>query len=1018
MNRNLRKTSNCRSAWMWAMIWMLAAILQVSAAAWAGDTEAETTLWRMETLPQTEAISGRGTEPSKAPEPSGSAESSEAPDAPEATESSEAADDSDPAEPTRPASSEASEMPEPADSSESSEMSEPEGFYEVSVDEIRPDLPAEGRIYDGTDRIGLQYVSKIRRTDSGKKEDPPVYAILCRAHLDGCDVGERQVIYSFELQTRWPDHVKLKAGQVYPELTVEVKKAVLHVTIPDGTKAYMDPPDLEHIRFSADSSVLVTGFVKDSEGREVIPEGYEPPRITVDSQVLKQNSPMYEPQEDEGQEDGGKADSGRADGGRAAEGAKGSGSSEKRKVCRYEAALVLEKTPEGEVTGNPTANYEFCCTPGDERYVPGCVTVTEGEIESGEDYAVTGEEGAYLQDQDRIILRQGSRLYAEPVKGAGYNTGRTSEALSGEGIFTFRLRKKDRMGFVTAVSREGQIRYIADGTAPEITLSAAGVKEGGGFLYSASSPSVSVKIPDDMSGIRSVRYRILKASLTPENLSWLRSSGAEGILSAGAWTQSGSSGSVTLSEEGIFRVEFEATDGVGNSNQARSACIIVDHTAPAVTVDGVSDQGAAAGKVSITASCYDAAYESGSLSAALEGGQGGQIPEMQTIEHSSVGAAVRFADFKHTARADGRYTLTVKARDLAGNETVKTLSFSINRYGSSYGLGKGTKEALKTYYHRQPFSVRFKETNIDEVSSARVVIRRGSSLRELTPGDGTLSCRTTYSSDGYRYVYTVSQSAFLEEGYYEVILFTSDRAGNSSDSASQGIPVRFAVDRTPPQCLITGIVSGERYENGPLTAVAEVRDNLAAAGAWIYKDAVLYRALDGDALSGTEGMIKLSFEPKKEWQTLQICVRDLAGNEYWTTELEFLVAGQSMGGSEAPERKRLTAQQVSLACKWIKTWQGRFRRLFLSHSAPKKAVRRKSLQGTVEAAEGQAAGEMPARSSGPGRRAAVLVLILLFGLTALRPACKIFSEARREPELRSREGEWKDDRKQKMDPLS
>ena len=147
-------------------------------------------------------------------------------------------------------------------------------------------------------------------------------------------------------------------------------------------------------------------------------------------------------------------------------------------------------------------------------------------------------------------------------------------------------------------------------------------------------------------------------------------------------------------------------------------------------------------------------------------------------------------------------------------------------------------------------------------------------------------------------------------------------------------------------------------------------------------------------------------------------MRDLAGNEYWTTELEFLVAGRSMRGSEAPERKRLTAQQVSLACKWIKTWQGRFRRLFLSHSAPKKAVRRKSLQGTVEVAEGQAAGETPARSSGTGRRAAVLVLILLFGLTALRPACKIFSEARRGPELRSREGEWKDDRKQKMDPLS
>ena len=184
----------------------------------------------------------------------------------------------------------------------------PEGYYTVILDDIRPDVPAEGRPYDGTDRISLKYSVKIRREDSGAQKRLPPIRSSAAPGLTDCDAGRRQVIYSFALRTPYPDHIKLERDREYPKLAVEVKKAVLRVRIPDGTKAYMDPPDLEHISLSGNGEVAVSGFALDADGREVIPEGFIPPQITVDTRILKQNSPMYRPAEEE--DGGGRSDDG------------------------------------------------------------------------------------------------------------------------------------------------------------------------------------------------------------------------------------------------------------------------------------------------------------------------------------------------------------------------------------------------------------------------------------------------------------------------------------------------------------------------------------------------------------------------------------------------------------------------------------------------------------------------------------------------------------------------------------
>ena len=916
MNRDRVRIKRSRLLRLAALFLLLAAVSGFRVPVFAGDTEAESAAEKVPVQEKEEKAGQSRCEP-ETEDRNGGAEAT-------AVQNRETEETAGPHRESEESAGQQSESEALTwDEEWDEEAPAPEGYYTVMLDDIRPDVPAEGRPYDGTDRISLKYSVKIRREDSGAQEEAPPCKVICSARLDGCDVGRRQVIYSFALRTPYPDHIKLETGREYPELSVEVKKAVLHVKIPDGTKAYMDPPDPEHISLSGSGEVTVSGFALDADGREVIPEGFIPPQITVDTNVLRRGSPMYRDDE----------------------------------PCSYEAALILKKTPEGLVTGDPTANYEFCCDPEDDRYMPGCVTITRREISPEQDYTVRGDEGAWIRQQDRIIVRQGTRLHADPVKGSGYNSGASSDMLSGEGMFTFRLRMKDRTGAVTADSQEGEIFYTADGEAPVPALSVTGAKGNGEYLYCASAASVSARIPADMSGIRAVRYRILRADLTAGNLALVRDPGTEGLLTAGSWEDGRASGSAPLSDEGIFRVEFEVIDGVGNRGLASSACIIVDHTGPSVTVDGVSDHSANSGKVIISAACSDPAYEPGSFSAVLTAEHGGLVPKMHVTRENSTGAAVRYADFKHTRRADAVYVLTVRASDLAGNETVRTLSFSVNRTGSAYSLAEETRQKLNSYYHRQPFAIGFIETNLDEVPSAKAVIRRGTSLRELVPEDGLLLRGKTRDRDGFRYVYTIPESAFQEDGIYEVILFTSDRAGNSSDSAARDIPVRFAIDQTPPQCLITGIRSGSRYPAESLTAVAEIRDNLAVAGAWIYTDSVLYRKLDSEELSQTDGLVKLPFSKRREWRTLQIRVLDCAGNEYWTRELEFLVAGREDKGMAAPKRGRLSAEQIMLARRWMSACLRKLKSLLLTDPGQEKmeVILRRDTRGApaVSAAGGQ-----------------------------------------------------------------
>ena len=749
--------------------------------------------------------------------------------------------------------------------------------YTVHIKNAAVRIPEGGRIYDGTDQIELTYETEITQkefplsgTSSARKNrsvsekdaaefspealqravhregeaDPalPQIRVLCSAALDSPDAGKRKVKAVFRIETDEPERVMLDKKSLPENLTAEVLPRVLTVAISDGVKIYSEPADADHIRLTGASAVSVSGFAKDAAGRDLIPSDFRLPLVEVDQSVLNRWSPIYE-------------------GGR---------------VRCYEGALVLKKGADGAVTGCAGSNYRFCTDLSSGCFRPGTVTVLPEAPVRGSDYEITGEEGAFLQQEDgSFLVRKGSSLTARPVQGSGYTDGMRSGPLQEDGIFTFRLRAVDGSGALAADSLETSVPYTVDSSVPEARFLTAGSGNGEETRFYKNAIPVRISVPEDPgSGLDGIRIRTLSGDFrSPDD-----------ALTGGSWSVIRPGESLVIKTEGKYRLEAETRDRVGNSSVSRSPCLVLDRTAPELEIRGVRDGSANAGELKIELTASDPFLRKDSFLVSLVPSSGGTLPRSLRTDRDGQTISVAYEDFPHTKEADAFYTLQAQVSDEAGNVARKTVSFSVNRCGSVYVRQDSLQKKLRTFYHREPFDVTFREMNLDEVGNARILLKKGDTLTELRKGSGFQTSQSRADDNSRIYTYTVPSSAFLEDGIYEVMLLTRDAAGNTTDNQAQKEPVRFAIDRTAPECFITGLAPLARYQLPSLTAVAEVRDNLALSSADIFLDGQMADHYSGEMLKQNHGILKLTLAEKDQWQRLQLRVIDEAGNESWSEE--------------------------------------------------------------------------------------------------------------------------------------
>lgn len=376
------------------------------------------------------------------------------------------------------------------------------------------------------------------------------------------------------------------------------------------------------------------------------------------------------------------------------------------------------------------------------------------------------------------------------------------------------------------------------------------------------------------------------------------------------WTSQGDTHRAVLffQTDGDYTLNVELKDLAGNEsgpadfgNSVAGQAFTVDTQIPDLVITGVADGCAYRGEVApyiefsdINFSAYDIRLTRTRMFEKDVEVTKDFIRNIKVGEHGGGGTQDIFEKLRDN---DGIYTLHVKARDKAGNEGEKTVTFSLNRFGSVYAYSdylhaltadggayvpKVEKDFIITEYNADRLegeSLKIDITRdgkpLSEVSCHISPVAEG----EISPGD----------SGWYQYKYTIAKENFDGDGIYKLSVSSRDEAGNTPENGSSGqAPIVFWVDSTAPE--ITGVTGlGQTIANAShVTVYYTVFDAMGLQSVQVYVDGKEYgEAVTDFSLDANHYAGSFVLQESDVSQRVRIVASDRAGNFTDTDEREF-----------------------------------------------------------------------------------------------------------------------------------
>ena len=358
------------------------------------------------------------------------------------------------------------------------------------------------------------------------------------------------------------------------------------------------------------------------------------------------------------------------------------------------------------------------------------------------------------------------------------------------------------------------------------------------------------------------------------------------------WSNSGDRHTATVyfGSDADYTFDISYTDMAGN-NAADYAqdSFTVDLTNPVVEITGVANKSANKGTVAPTITLNDTNFIGEGVTLTLTGANKGKIDisSMVTRTSTETGQSITFRNFGDNM--DDIYTLTAKSVDKAGNETSRTITFSVNRHGSTYELNDETEKLVNKGYTNSPVDVVIEEYNVDSLEFIELSYSKDGEIVKLTRNkDYTVK---EEGSDGQwkKYTYTIYAKCFEEEGEYNINISSVDRAQNESNNKVQSMNVAFVVDKTAPTMAISNLENRGRYTANIHQFTLNVKDNTRLSKVELYLDGKLVHTYEGDELIVEDGKIYIDIDSKGEYQTVKLIAYDEAGNPTEPAEYDVLV---------------------------------------------------------------------------------------------------------------------------------
>ena len=463
-----------------------------------------------------------------------------------------------------------------------------------------------------------------------------------------------------------------------------------------------------------------------------------------------------------------------------------------------------------------------------------------------------------------------------------------------DGDFTFDIAVKDKA--MNSADKFTQQKFTVDKTAPVIDVSFDNNSAKNGNYYKADR-TATIKITEHNfnSGSQYVNIPVTAEGAT-----------APSVV---GWSGSGDDHNATVSfnKDGKYSFTVDYTDLAGNKAvQKKVDSFYIDKTAPEVEITGVADHQAYNGTVAPVVTYRDDNFTDDHDFRFTKIDINGKSDDTSKFDYDTGGNGVtefiyKYRDFAEVLENDGIYNFTVELSDKAGNSTSKSVTFSVNRFGSTFKASDESKKLINNGYTNAEQDIVIEEINVTPLTKHSVTLAKsGGNSTELVENTDYTFTSSNNGNEWCKSVYTVNKKNFSDEAAYTVTIMSVDKAKNTNNNRmadsslsteqknKRECAISFVVDKTSPLVSITGIKDNELYkEASKKVKIVCEDDNLDKSKLVVTldnkklaegKDYTIVDDKDGSIAGMLTAEIVLKAETGGIKENLKVTIGDLAGN--------------------------------------------------------------------------------------------------------------------------------------------
>lgn len=463
-----------------------------------------------------------------------------------------------------------------------------------------------------------------------------------------------------------------------------------------------------------------------------------------------------------------------------------------------------------------------------------------------------------------------------------------------DGDFTFDIAVKDKA--MNSADKFTQQKFTVDKTAPVIDVSFDNNSAKNGNYYKADR-TATIKITEHNfnSGSQYVNIPVTAEGTT-----------APSVV---GWSGSGDDHNATVSfnKDGKYSFTVDYTDLAGNKAvQKKVDSFYIDKTAPEVEITGVADHQAYNGTVAPVVTYRDDNFTDDHDFKFTRIDINNKSDDTSKFDYDTDGNGVtefiyKYRDFAEVLENDGIYNFTVELSDKAGNSTSKSVTFSVNRFGSTFKASDESEKLINNGYTNAEQDIVVEEINVTPLTKHSVTLAKsGGNSTELVENTDYTFTSSNNGNEWCKSVYTVNKKNFSDEAAYTVTIMSVDKAKNTNNNRmadsslsteqknKRECAISFVVDKTSPLVSITGIKDNELYkEASKKVKIVCEDDNLDKSKLVVTldnkklaegEDYTIVDDKDGSIAGMLTAEIVLKAETGGIKENLKVTIGDLAGN--------------------------------------------------------------------------------------------------------------------------------------------